>query len=86
MTELFIIRGRKLNIFLAFITQSYFAVPKDIKLNSTHYFIMKIPNKRELQKITFNHSLDIDYQSLQKMRQILFHQIIIYVSLRKRLL
>ena len=45
VTELFI-RGRKLNISLAFITQSYFAVPKDIRLNSTHYFIMKIKNKR----------------------------------------
>ena len=44
VTELFI-RGRKLNISLVFITQSYFAVPKVIRLNSTHYFIMKIPNK-----------------------------------------
>ena len=43
-TELFI-RGKKLNILLAFITQSYFAVPKNIRLSSTHYFIMKIPNK-----------------------------------------
>ena len=55
VTELFI-RGRKLNISLVFITQSYFAVPKNSKLNSTHYFIMKIPNKRELQQIAFNHS------------------------------
>ena len=47
-TEL-LIRERKLNIFLVFITQSYFAVPKNIRLNSTHYFVMKIPNKRELQ-------------------------------------
>ena len=47
ITELFI-RGRKMNIFLVFITQSYFAVPKNIRLNSTHYFVMKIPNKREL--------------------------------------
>ena len=47
VTELFI-RGRKLNISLVFITQSYFAVPKNIRLNSTHYFIIKIPNKREL--------------------------------------
>ena len=44
VTELFI-RGRKLNIFLVFITQSYFAVPKNMRLNPTHYFIMKIPNK-----------------------------------------
>ena len=47
-TEL-LIRERKLNIFLVFITQSYFAVPKNIRLNSTHYFVMKISNKRELQ-------------------------------------
>ena len=47
VTELFI-SGRKLNISLVFNTQSYFAVPKDIRLNSTHYFIMKIPNKRGL--------------------------------------
>ena len=45
VTELFI-RGRKLNIYLAFITQSYFAVPKNIRLNSKHYFILKILNKR----------------------------------------
>ena len=49
-TELFI-TGRKLNIYLVFITQSYFAVPKDIRLNCTHYFIIKIPNKRELKQI-----------------------------------
>ena len=48
VTELFI-RGRKLNISIVFITQSYFTVPKDVRLNSTHFFIMKIPNKRELQ-------------------------------------
>ena len=45
--ELFI-RVRKLNISLVFITQSYFTVPKNVRLNSRHYFIMKIPNKREL--------------------------------------
>ena len=48
VTELFI-RGRKVKIFFVFITQSYFAVPKSIRLTSTHCFIMKIPNKRELQ-------------------------------------
>ena len=50
VTELFII-GRKLHISLAFITQSYFKVPKDVRPNSTHFFIMKIPNKGELQQI-----------------------------------
>ena len=48
VTELFI-RGRKLNISIVFITQSYFKVPKDVGLNSTHFLIMKILNKRELQ-------------------------------------
>ena len=48
VTEL-VIGGRKLNISLVFITQSYFRVLKDVRLNSTHFFIMKIPNKRELQ-------------------------------------
>ena len=48
VTELFM-RGRKFNISIVFITQSYFKVPKYVRLNSTHFFIMKIPNKRELQ-------------------------------------
>ena len=47
VTELFI-RGKKLNISLVLITKSYFMVPKNIRLNSTHYFIMKILNKRNL--------------------------------------
>ena len=55
VTKLFI-RGKKLNILLVFITQSYFKLPKNVRLNSTHYFIMKIPNKRELQQIAINHS------------------------------
>ena len=61
VTELFI-RGRKLNISLVFITQSYFKVPKDVRLNTTHFFIMKIPNKRELQQIAKSHSSDIDFE------------------------
>ena len=56
--ELFI-RGRKLNVSIAFITQSYFKVPKEVRLNTAHFFIMKISNKRELQQIALNHSLDI---------------------------
>ena len=66
ITELFI-RGRKLNISIVFITQSYFKVPKDVRLNSTHFFIMKIPNKRELQQIALNHSSDIDFKDLIKI-------------------
>ena len=50
VTELFI-RGRKLNISLVFIMQSHFAVPQNIRLNSMHYFITKIANKRELNKL-----------------------------------
>ena len=59
VTELFI-RGRKLNISLVFITQSYFKIPKDVRLNTSHFFIAKIPNKRELQQIAINHSSDIN--------------------------
>ena len=54
------IRGRKLDISLVFIMQSYFKVPKDVRLNTTHFFIAKIPNKRGLQQIAINHSSDIN--------------------------
>ena len=66
VTELFM-RGRKLSISIVFITQSYFKVPKDVRLNSTQFFIMKIPNKRELQQITSNHSSDIDFKDFMKI-------------------
>ena len=66
VTELFI-RGRKLNISIVFITQSYFQIPKDVRLNSTHFFIMKIPNKRELQQIVLNHSSDIDFKDFMNI-------------------
>ena len=65
-TELYI-RQRKTNIFLAFITQSFFAVQKNIRINSTSYFVMKIPNKRDLQQITFNHSSDVDFQEFMNL-------------------
>ena len=68
VTELFI-RGRKLNISLVFITQSYFKVPKDVRLNTTHFPISKCPNKRELQQIAINHSSDIntkDFENIYK--------------------
>ena len=61
VTELFI-GARKLNISLDFITKTYFAVPKSIRLNSIHYFVMKIPNKKELQQTASNHLSDIDFQ------------------------
>ena len=66
VTELFI-RGRALNISIVFITKSHFAVPKHIKLNSTHYFIMKCRYKRELQQIAINHSSDIDFQDFMNL-------------------
>ena len=66
ITELFI-RGKKLNISLAFISRSYFFVPKTISLNSIHYFSMKIPKKRELQETTFNYSTDIHFQDLMNL-------------------
>ena len=61
------IRCRKLNISLVFITQSYFSVPKDVRLDSTHYLIMKINNNRELQNIAINHSADIGYKDFMKI-------------------
>ena len=68
VSELFI-RGRKLNISLVFITQSYFTVPKDVRLNTAHFCIAKIPNKRELREITINHSSDVstkDFTNIYK--------------------
>ena len=65
VTELFI-RGRKLNISIVFITQSYFKVPRDLRLNSTSFLVMEISNKRELQQIALNHSLDIDFKDFIK--------------------
>ena len=58
VTELFI-RGKKLNASLLFTSQSYFKIPKNVRLNTTHFFIAKIPNKWELQQIAINHSSDI---------------------------
>ena len=61
VTELFI-KDRKISISIVFITQSYFKVPKNVRLNSIHIFIMKILNKRELQQMVLNHSSDIDFK------------------------
>ena len=62
-----LIRCRKLNISLVFVTQTYFRVPKEVRLNSTHYLIMKIHHKRELQQTGINHSADIDYKEFLKI-------------------
>ena len=66
VTEL-LIRGRKLNIYLVFITQSYFKVPKDVRLNTTHFFISKIPNKREIKQIAINHSSYISTKNFENI-------------------
>ena len=67
LKELFI-RCRRLNTSLVFITQCYFSVPKEVRLNSTHYLIFKVNNRRELQNIAFNHSAeDIDCKDFLKI-------------------
>ena len=58
---------RKLNISLVLISQSYFKVPRTIRLNAAHYFIMKISNERELQQIASNHLSDIDFKDFMKL-------------------
>ena len=73
------IRGRKLSILIAFITQSYFKMPKDVRLNSTYFFIMKIPNKRELQQIASNHLSNIDL--CQIICQILLQNLVLFWSM-----
>ena len=88
VTELFI-RGRKLNISLAFITQSYFVAPKNIRLNCMHYFYMKFPNKKVLQQIAIHHFSNIDFRKFKKnllqsfflfqLLMILLRQIILHV-------
>ena len=69
VTEMFI-KSRKLKHSLVFIMQSYLRVPKDVRLNSTHFFIMKILNKIELQEIALNHSSDINTKDFIKIYKI----------------
>ena len=66
VTKLFI-WGRKLGISVIFITQSYFRTPKDIRLNCTHYFLMGISNKKELQQISYNHSAEMDFSEFKEL-------------------
>ena len=66
VTESFI-KSRESTISLVFITQSHFKVPKDVRLNSIHFFIMKIPNKRELQEIALNHLSEINFKDFIKI-------------------
>ena len=69
LKDLFI-RCRKLNISLCVLTQSYFSVPKDVRLNCTHYILFKLNNKRKLQNIAINHSADIDYKDFIKIYRV----------------
>ena len=66
VTELFI-WGRKLGVSVIFVTQSYFRTPKDIRVNCTHYFLMGIPNKKELQQISYNHSAEMDFREFKEL-------------------
>ena len=66
VTEIFI-RERKVNISTVFISKSYFTVPKDVRLISTHFFIIKIPNKLDLQQIAFDHSSDIAFNDFMNI-------------------
>ena len=66
VTKLFI-RGGKSNTSLVFTLQSYFLVPKNIRLNTTHYLVVKIPNKEELQLIEFNHLANIHFQECEPL-------------------
>ena len=61
------IRCRKLNISIVFITQSYFRTPKDVRLNSTHYILMKIGNKKELKSIAEENSGHLDFKDFLKI-------------------
>ena len=79
VTELSI-RGRKLNICPVFITQSYFAVQKHIRLNSTHCFIMKIPNKPELRQIASHNSSDIDFNDFMNIYKKMYLKTIYFFS------
>ena len=87
VTELFT-RSKEVNIFLGFITQTYFPVPKDIRVNTTHFLITKISNRQELQQIAINYSSDIDFDEFKRVYRkgtfarsliLLFHRIILYV-------
>ena len=78
VTELSI-RGRKLNISLVFITQPYFAVPKNIRLNHTHYFVIKSLNNQRLQQVVFNHSSDINFQDFMNLFKKMYCKTILFL-------
>ena len=61
------VRWRKLNISTVYITQTYFPVPKGVRINCTHFVIMEIPNKQELQQIVISHSSDINSKDFMNL-------------------
>ena len=63
VTELF----KKPDISLVFITQSYFWASKDLRINTTHFLIMKVSNKQELQQTVTNHSSAIDFDEFESL-------------------
>ena len=77
INELFI-RCRKLNISFVFITQSYFSVPKEVRLNSAHYLMIKIHNRNYLQQIGIDHSADIKYRGFVKIIEIVQMSLILF--------
>ena len=77
--ELFI-RGRKVNILTAFITQSDFKVPKEVLLNTTHFFVMNIPNKMELQQNSQKHSSVIDFKDFMKIDKKIYCRKVFFFS------
>ena len=79
VTELFI-RGRKLNISIVFFMQSYFKESTEVRLNTTRFFIMKIPNKRELQQIVINYSSDVDSKDFVKIYKNIYCSTIFFFS------
>ena len=82
VTKLFI-RGRKLNISIVFITQSCFKEPKDVRLNSNHFFIMKIPSKREHQNTALSPSSDIDFKDFIKIyKNVLQNHILFWLMIQ----
>ena len=80
VNELFI-RGKKLNISLVFITQSYFKVPKDVRLNTTLFFIAKTPNKREIREIAINHLSDISTKDFNRHSSIIHQTLVLKISI-----
>ena len=77
VTQFFI--RRKINSSLVFITESYYAAPKNIRLNSVRCFITKFPNKRELQKIETSYSFDIEFEGILKLVQRIHSQTLVFL-------